>query len=65
MTTVARRVNPNWTGNSGIPVLLPELEERVFDDDEDTEAELDVKVVVGVCDTTCTVPVMVGWIEQW
>jgi energy-converting hydrogenase Eha subunit C len=36
----------------------------MLDDDEETETELDVAVVVGVCDTTCTVPIMVGWIEQ-
>ena len=58
MATVARRVKPNWTGNSGIPVLLSELDESVFDDDEETEAELDVAEVVEACDTTCTVPVM-------
>jgi hypothetical protein len=64
MMIVARKVKLSWTGNSGIPVPLPELEESVLDDDEETEAELDVEVVVGVCDTTCTVPIMVGWIEQ-
>jgi hypothetical protein len=65
IATVARRVKPNWTGNSGIPAPLPELEVDVLDEDEETEAELDAEVVVGVCDTTCTVPNMVGWIEQW
>jgi len=64
MTIVARRVKTSRTGNSGIPVLLPELEVSVLDDDEETEVELDVAEVVEACDTTCTVPIMVGWIEQ-
>ncbi len=64
MTAVARSVKPSWTGNSGIPVPLPEPEVSVLDDDEETEEELDVAVVVEVRDTMCTVPVMVGWIEQ-
>lgn len=64
MIIVARRVKPSWSGNSGIPVPLPELEVDVPDDDEETEAELDAEVVVEVCGTTCTVPIMVGCFEQ-
>lgn len=60
ITIVARSVKPSWTGNSGIPVPPPELEVDVADDDEETEAELDVEALVEVCDTTCTVPFIVG-----
>jgi hypothetical protein len=59
IVTEARKVKPSCTGNSGIPVLPSELEEDVLDDDEETEAELDV-VVVEACGTTCTMPIIVG-----